>query len=124
MKTERSLDIFYKGFDDENFTKDFEKAKYAIEDYNNAVKAIDNTNPLKSMEDVIVVKEKIELLVSKLYQFCSLTQSTDTSNPNCATYINKLMQLLNNMTIAQTQFERFVASIDDIDSIIKDSDIL
>ena len=124
MNTEWSLDIFYKGFDDENFTKDFEKAKYAIEDYNNAVKAIDNTNPLKSMEDVIVVKEKIELLVSKLYQFCSLTQSTDTSNPNCATYINKLMQLLNNMTIAQTQFERFVASIDDIDSIIKDSDIL
>ena len=51
MNTEWSLDIFYKGFDDENFTKDFEKAKYAIEDYNNAVKAIDNTNPLKSMED-------------------------------------------------------------------------
>lgn len=124
MNTEWSLDILYKGFDDENFTKDIEKVKTLIINYNEVVDNINANEPIKSLEDVIKVKEEFEYYIEKLYYYCSLRQSTDTANPDCATYIGSLMELLTDTTIADTKFKKFVASLDNIDELIKDNAIL
>lgn len=124
MNTEWSLDILYKSFDDENFSKDMEKVKELITAYNNAVDNMDTNEVVKSLENVIKIAEEFEDTIEKLYQYCSLRQSTDTSNTDCATYIGIIAQLLTDTTVADTRFKKFVASLDNIDELIKVSDIL
>lgn len=119
-----SLDILYSGFDDSKFQSDVEK----MDDY---IKALDDyTANLGTKEERTTLKEALTLSenyskhVSRLFSYVSLRQSVDTSNPECASYIGRLMQKNNATTKATTLFEKYVAGITNLDAVIGDDPFL
>ncbi|MBO4384491.1 MAG: M3 family oligoendopeptidase [Clostridia bacterium] len=119
-----SLDVLYKGYDAPEFKNDLAAADAIVGEMNEAVKTLDPSDPKGSLLKLIALKEKRSEVFSKLFSFCSLSQSTNTKDENAAAYMGQLMAKYSAMTKADTVFEKFVASVDDLDAVIASDEIL
>lgn len=119
-----SLDVLYKGYDTLEFKNDLAAADAIVSEINAAAKELDPTDPKGSLLKIIALKEKRSELFSKLFEFCSLSQSVNTKDENAAAYMGQLMAKYSAMTKADTVFDKFVAAIDDLEAVIASDEIL
>ena len=118
MNREWSLDVLYTGFDAPEFKRDMEKAEAVAGRLNEAAEQLSRLPAKEALLYYMDVSEESSLLFSRLFQFCSLKQSCNTKDADAAASIGKLMALSSRTTKARTVFEKFVASLDDLEAII------
>ncbi len=118
MNSEWSLDILYKGYDTPEFKADFDATENIVAEFNEAVKHLSEKPAKETLLGMLGIIERSQELFSKLFSFCSLSQSVNTSDEKATAYMGRLMSRSSAMTKARTSFEKYVASIEDLDDVI------
>ncbi len=119
-----SLDILYKGFDDPKLEADFNELEAYCKEMNDLCSSLSNGDKSTNIEKGLKLSEKINVIISDIYSFASLNQSTNTTNPECNKVIERAIKLANTTTIATTIFNKYVADTDNLEEIISSNDFL
>lgn len=118
MNKEWSLDVLYTGYDSPEFRADMKAVDEVVAEVNAFAGKLNELPVLEALRGAIDLNEKSEELFFKLFEFCALKQSVNTKDADAAAYMGQLMAKSSATTKATTLFEKFVASIDDLDAVI------
>jgi pepF/M3 family oligoendopeptidase len=124
MNKEWSLDALYKSFQDENFEQDFQKLKDLINEFKKHVSTLDEANPGKEVKTLINYLEDINLTARKLGSYIFLRQSTNTTDSETTALMQKLEELLSDISKEEAMVKKYVASVKNLDQIIEKDDKL
>ncbi len=119
-----SLEVLYSGFDDEKFQNDLMKMDELIAQNQAFAASLSTENPRTTLPKALLQTEELNKLTGDLYGYCSLVQSTDTSNAASASYIGQLMQKISAMAKPSAMIEKYIAKIEDLDAVIGDDPLL
>lgn len=121
---EWSLDSLYKSFQDENFSLDIEKLKKLIEEFKSYVNALEETNPKEEVKTLINYLENISVTTRKIGAYISLRQSTNTTDSESTALMQKLKELLSNVSKENAMVTKYIAGLENLDEIIESDDKL
>ncbi|OOM71638.1 oligoendopeptidase F, plasmid [Clostridium puniceum] len=126
MELNWSLKEVYQGFNSDEFKSDLEKLTEVIEDINIwAIETIkDKENLAKKLEDYITKFTTITELSNKLNSFINLSLSVNTKDKEALKYSDVLEKKLTNLVESSAKLEKYISSIENIDSIINKSELL
>jgi len=119
-----NLDPIYKGFDDPAFAQDMEKLAALAQDINGFAAGLAAMEPLAGLKAGIEKSEALTELVSKLAEYASLRQSTNTRDSECGSRLGQIMQLLSTTAGAQATFNEWAAALPDLEELVQRDDIL
>lgn len=127
-----SLDILYKGFDDTKLEKDFKSLEDICKSYDSFAKELQKADVTESsvtdiaanIEKCLKLEEQLSLLISDIYSFASLNQTTDTTNPDCNKVMERAIKLLNSTTVADTIIKKYISKVEKLDEVIASNDYL
>lgn len=118
MNREWSLEVLYKGYDAPEFKEDLNAVDKVTEDINAAAKCLKEKPAREALLGMLDLYEQSSKLFMKLFSFCSLNQACNTKDEKAAAYMGQLMAKSSAATKARTAFNKFVASIEDLDAVI------
>ena len=114
MKDTWSLDILYKGYDDPAFQQDLQAFDQSIEACNALAEKLDHNDEKQTLVSIINALEEFKLLSYKLFAYVNLQQSTNTTDPTTAAYIDKITKKSSNVSKANAKFNRFIANVENL----------
>lgn len=117
---EWSLDVLYKGYESEEFQRDFASVSPLIDELNQLANKLDLNHPKESLLAVLTLIERFYLLSENLKTYISLRQSCDTTNSTTVAYANQLSKKCSEATVALTQFNKFIAKLNLDELVDKD----
>lgn len=125
MNNEWSLDILYKNYEDEKFVTDFKE----FEELTKEIVAFSNTLNSKekneeTLLEIIQLLEKHSLLMSKLYVYTELRQSTNTTDSETASKISSILKIHSTVSKADAIINKYIASYENLDNIINNNSSL
>lgn len=119
------LSKLYESFESEKFQNDLRKVDELIDSSNAFRNRFSSFADASSVvEDYLKVQVIANDVITRLYNFISLKQSTDTINQECAKYEVVLQRKLTGFTEVGTLFSKYVSSIPNIDEIINENPFL
>jgi pepF/M3 family oligoendopeptidase len=126
MELNWSLKEVYPSFDSEEFKKDLENLTEVIEDINIWASSVvkDKENLVKKLNEYINKFTAITTLSSKLSIFINLSVSVNTKDKAALKYSDILENKLTNLVESSVKLERYISNIENIDSIINESELL
>ena len=121
-----SLDELYLSFESKEYVDDLGKLDNLVEEINNwADENLDSSNnPVEKMEKYILFSQKITSLLSKLSAFARLTNSVEAKNETSLQYLDLLNVKSTELTKPKVQFQSFIKEIENLDELIKKSNLL
>lgn len=119
-----SLEVLYSGFEDEKFKKDLEKFDELILAYQKMAEGLAEGDVRENVKKALLTEEEFTEVANRLFSFCSLSQSVNTSDTDSVSYMGRLMQKMGDVTKAGTIVEKYIARIDDLDAVIGDDELL
>lgn len=126
MSLNWSLKELYESFESENFKQDLSECVKYIESFsdwvNNVTKNYDNV--VSKLEDYINKISYQEKLFSKLFAFCELTLSVETSNKAALKNLESLEQKASSLAQGESKIKSWIGKIDNLDSIVEQSSLL
>ena len=124
MYNEWSLNVLYKGLDDEAFQNDVERVASAIAAYKKAVAELDHENEVGTLRRCVDAHEAMGLLVRRLFSYLSLRRSANSADKEGASYQTRLQMLLTETAKEGVQFKKFVGEIEDLDAVLSADPVL
>ncbi len=121
---EWSLDVLYKGYDDEAFRNDFKKMDTLIQRCTQAADQLSHTDETAALHSMLSLLEEFHTLADRVGHFISLKQSTNTSDGRTVSLMNQFSQKFSGITKANARFNRYVAEIEDLDACIEQDALL
>ena len=119
-----SLDVLYTGFEDEKFQKDLEKFDEMIAAYQKMAESLTEGDVRENVKKALLTEEAFTEVANRLFSFCSLSQSVNTSDTDSVSYMGRLMQKMGDVTKAGTIVEKYIAAIEDLDAVIGEDELL
>lgn len=120
MYNEWSLDILYKGLDDEKYKEDFRKLENLIENIESFSKSLGNSQEEeKLLITGIEYMEELEVLGGFLGSYLSLRQSVNTSDSQVVNELNKLEKMYSEISKPLAVIKKWIAGIKDIDKYME-----
>ncbi len=113
-----SLEVLYTSFEDENFKFDVVKVDEMIQEYQSFADLLGKMGERETVKKALQLEEEFSLVFHRLYSYCSLRQSADTSDKESVSWMGRLMQKSSDMTKASTRIEQYIAKLDKIDAVI------
>lgn len=121
---EWSLDVLYKGYDDEAFRNDFKKMDTLIQRCTQAADQLSHTDETAALHSMLSLLEEFHTLADRVGHFISLKQSTNTSDGRTVSLMNQFSQKFSGITKANARFNCYVAEIEDLDACIEQDALL
>lgn len=119
-----SLNVLYSGYQDQAFQSDLKKVDLVNHNYQAFAESLGTKNETETLRDIMQMAEEYEILTRRLYDFCSLQQSANTSDMESASYLEILMQKVNEVTRYMTMVDKYIAGIEDLDQAIGEDSLL
>ena len=119
-----SLDVLYSGFDDSNFQNEFQKLDEFLEKFKSAVAKLGSKDARITVKELLTLKEDYQTTVNRLANYCSLRQNADTNDGESVSYLGRLIQKDNDVTPFATAIDKYLATLENLDEIIGDDEIL
>ena len=114
-----SLEVLYSDFKDERFQNDLNEMEALIAEMHEETKTLGTKDVKETLVEGLKLNERYSHVCSRLFRYCSLRQSTNTSDADSAAYIGQLIQKDNETTIDTTLFEKYVASVENLEELIQ-----
>ena len=124
MYNEWSLDIFYKGMDDPALASDMAKLEETISEVKKAVASLTYDDTVKTLRNMIDLKETLTLLVRRLMGYFSLRRSANSSDREVSGPQTKVQTLLAGLAKENTMFEAYVGKIENLDEVLAQDEVL
>lgn len=123
MNKEWSLERLYKGYDDPKFAADEAKLDSLIAEMTEFAKDLSG-DPVTVLRKSIELSQELELVAMDLYSFASLQMSTNTSDVASAAASGRFAQKLSALAAPRTALVKYIASIEDLDAVIQQDELL
>lgn len=126
MSLNWSLKELYESFESENFKKDLYECDKLIENFNKWVNNIteNHDNVTSKLEDFINKMSYQQKLFSKLFDFCQLTLSVETSHKIALKNLENLEQKTASLAEGEAKVKKWIGQISDLNTIIEQSKLL
>ena len=124
MYNEWSLDVLYKGTDDENLSRDMERLEALVAEYKAEIASMNEKEPKEALKRVIALNEEMRVLVRRLAGYFSLRRSTNSTDKESSVYMIKIQTLLSSTAKEHVAFEKYVGGLEDLDAIIASDELL
>ncbi|MGB8455187.1 MAG: M3 family oligoendopeptidase [Anaerocolumna sp.] len=119
MNSEWSLDILYKGYQDDTFKKDFEKLNELIQTIKEYVSALNRHTKEIAVPTLISYLEKYSVLITKLSSYLLLRQSTNTTDSETTALLGKIEELGSKLSKEIAMIKKYLASVDNLEQIME-----
>ncbi len=121
-----SLNELYKSFNSDEFKEDMISFESSIEHMKKwTVENCENSdNPKEKIEDYIKFQNEFSDLVNKLYNYAELSLSVHTKDETSNKFSEKLALKLAELAKPDTIFSKWLSSIQNLESLIEESDIM
>jgi pepF/M3 family oligoendopeptidase len=121
-----SLKEIYSSFNSDEFNNDLKKLDELIENINlwAAEVAINKERLIEKLEEYVNKFGMLKNLSSKLSGFINLSISVNTQDKEALKYSDILEKKLTNLVGSSVKLERYISTIDNIDTIINQSQVL
>ncbi len=119
-----NLNRLYQGLDDPKWIEDLARADALIEKQRTLMENSHAVPPLQFLKGALLLDEELSSLFQMLFQYVSLTLATDVAN---TTFNNAMMMLRKKAiktTLPETQFKKYVSTLDDLETIIEKDALL
>ena len=113
-----SLDVLYKGFDDDKFLSEYNQLDSYIKKYEALAASLGSKDEKTTVKEALQLKEEYTKLINRLFSYCSLRQSVDTSDTDSVSYIGRLMQKDNATTKPETVINKYLSEVSNLDELI------
>jgi pepF/M3 family oligoendopeptidase len=113
MNKEWSLDVLYKGFEDEKYKREKKELRRLTDE----MKTFSNTLSVQNEKDFIKAMEYLEryqLLGYRLSCYINFRQTTDTSDSATMNQMNEIQKLISEASKSRTALKKYIARADDI----------
>lgn len=126
MSLNWSLKELYESFESENFKQDLSECVKYIESFSDWVNQVTENydNVVSKLEDYINKISYQEKLFSKLFAFCELTLSVETSNKAALKNLESLEQKASSLAQGESKIKSWIGKIDNLNSIVEQSSLL
>ncbi len=126
MNQRWSLNELYDSFESKEFQHDFQQIDALIKQLIDWTgKNLKNTNNAASkIEEYLKLTDAIAMVIGKLMQYASLTQSVEARNEQALMYTEKIRLKYSEMTQPNVAFEKWIGKIEDLDAVISSSKAL
>ncbi len=124
MYNEWSLDVFYKGIDDPALQSDMQKLEEMVASYKEMVATLTLDDPRATLRRVIETKEAMSTLTRRLGGYFSLRRSANSADAEGARYQTRISTLMASTAKEGVLFEKYVGSVQDLDTVIESDDLL
>lgn len=114
-----SLNVLYNDYTDERFQNDLNEMDAIITQMHEATKALGTKDTKETLVKGLQLEERYSRVTARLFNYCALRQSTNTSDADSAAYMGQLMQKNNETTADSTLFEKYVASVENLEDLIQ-----
>lgn len=121
-----NLEQLYPSFDSDYFKNDLNICFNQIETINLWIKDnLDTTDSsVSKIETFIKMQNSFGTLFSRLYDYASLTLSTDAKNEKAQQILITLENKITNLTESTVKFKKWLSHLDNLDTLISCSDLL
>lgn len=124
MNKEWSLDVMYKGYDDPKFKADYAQLEELAQNAKQEMAKASELSDVEGLEKAIGILEQVNVLTRNLGEYASLRSSTDTSDGETNSMVNKIDRLASEFKVVEVMFGKYVSSIKDLDAVIENSELL
>ncbi|MBI6875232.1 M3 family oligoendopeptidase [Clostridium aciditolerans] len=126
MSLNWSLKELYESFESENFKQDLIECVKYIESFSDWVNQVTKNydNVVSKLEDYINKISYQEKLFSKLFAFCELTLSVETSNKAALKNLESLEQKASSLAPGESKIKSWIGKIENLNNIVEQSDLL
>ena len=123
METTWSLKELYESFESEAFLKDVEKVDEIIKRYDTYAQSLSQTDEsdIKKLENYLEFQIEMSNLFQRLFSFCSLTLSTNTSDETALKYSDILNEKTSHLASSEAIVNHYIGSLKNIDSLLSQS---
>ena len=118
MNTEWSLDVLYKGYDDPAYQQDLEKLDTLINKLHTFAENLGKDSDKDTVIEYVALTEEFSLLVTKLYSYTELRESTDTTNSETTSYLNRIQLKISATSKDSAKIDKYIANIANLDEIV------
>lgn len=125
MNKEWSLDILYHGYEDPKFQEDLTKLDSligTIQEYVN--QTMSEEEPAVGLVHIIEYQERFQRLMTDLYDYVSLRQSTDTVDPETTTLLGRLDSAGSRLSKEFAMMQKYIAGVQELDALIQQNTLL
>jgi len=124
MNREWSLKEIYNGYDDPAYVQDVEALKGIVSGLEAKMRELPAMNPVEGLEQGVLYMEEFAKLAGKLGSYISLSQSVNTTDSRTNNEMAVLDKILAGTKKGSVLFDKYVASIEDLDGVISKSELL
>ena len=124
MNDRWNLDVIYKGFEDPAFEQDLCLLKEKIAAFNELVKALPESDPLKSLRESIILQEELTVLGGKLAEYAMLRQSADARDSEAGSQIGRVMAVLSTTAGGEAAFKDWACKLPNLMELIEQDELL
>ena len=119
-----SLQAFYKDIHDPNIETDISHLNELLNEFKESVRKLSSENIRDSLRKTIEAEEKISALSRKLGTYFHLRRSVNSRDTESAKFSTRLQNLMALKTKESIAFQKFIAAIEDLDTVIKGDEVL
>lgn len=126
METTWSLKELYESFECEAFLNDVKAVDEFIQHYDSYAQSLceTNGNETQKLEEYIKLQQNRSTLFQKLFSFCSLTLSTNTSDEQALKYSDMLNEKNSALAASEAIVNHWIGSLANIDQFLSQSPLL
>lgn len=124
MNTEWSLDVLYKGYDDPAYQQDLEKLDILINKLHTFADNLGKDSDKDTVIEYIALTEEFSLLITKLYSYTELRESTDTTNSETTSYLNRIQLKISATSKDSAKIDKYIANIPNLEEIVASDESL
>ena len=126
MELRWNLDALYESFSSEAFSSDMAAVDEAIATFGTWTETafIDHSDAVTKIEQYIQKSIELSHLIQRLGGYASLSLAVETTNDTAQQNLERMQQKSTLLTKPSVSFKKWLASLPDLESVIKASDLL
>ena len=113
------LDCIYRGFDDPAFSADLEALTKTVEQYRLLSQALPSMDPALALAQGIDLQEQLTAITYKLAEYASLRQSADSTDPEAASQLGRIMNVAAQSAGPEATFKTWAAQLPDLMALVE-----
>lgn len=118
MNTEWSLDVFYKGYDDPAFHKDFELLEQKAANLETALNQAKEQDDKTGLVTVLHAMEDYANVIYKVSEYVSLREAVDTTDGKTKDYLGRINKIDASTAKVSAAIDKYIAGVQDLEGCI------
>ncbi len=119
-----NLNPIYTGFDDPAFDDDMGKLKQTVADFAAFAQGVGQMEPIDGLRQGIAFEESLMELVSKLANYASLRQSTNTKDAEAGSKMGQIMAVYSGVAGPEAAFQAWASALPNLMELVKGDESL